>query len=208
MSNSTNIITKTRAKTLYMVQLAIFIAIELIFCFTPLGSIPISVGIVATLAHIPAIIAALILGYKAALILGGVMGFSSLIIWTFIPPNALVAFAFSPFAPNGNFMSLIISVLPRMLFPIVAFLIYSLLKDKVNTVFGAVVASISGSFVHSLLVLSLIYFTFKGNAYVGGNYTNFIVAWGGVNAILEIAAAGIIGGAVIVPLLKLNKNKN
>ena len=64
-------------KTNFWVQIALFTSIELIFCFTVLGSIPISPGIVATLAHIPAIIVALTLGKKPAAFRGTVMGISS-----------------------------------------------------------------------------------------------------------------------------------
>ena len=38
----------TNKKTLWIAQVSIFAAVELIFCFTPLGSLPITPGIVAT----------------------------------------------------------------------------------------------------------------------------------------------------------------
>ena len=94
-----------RKKTLFWIQMSLFTAIEVLFCFTVLGSIPISPGIVATLAHIPAIIVALTLGKRAGAFIGAVMGICSLIVWTFMPPNPAVAFAFSPFVPNGNVWS-------------------------------------------------------------------------------------------------------
>lgn len=194
-------------KTLFMVQMALFTAIELLFCFTVLGSLPISPGIVATLAHIPAIIVALTLGKKAGGYIGAVMGVSSLIVWTFMPPNPLVAFAFSPFVPNGNIWSLIICVLPRFLFPIFTAWLFELMRKKNNLVVSATVSAAAGTFVHSLLVLSGIYLAFNNNPVVGGNYTTFLVAWGGLNAVIEIIIAAVVAGAVIVPLSKLNKNK-
>jgi uncharacterized membrane protein len=194
-----------RTNTLFMVQIAIFTAIELIFCFTPLGSLPLGPGIVATLAHIPAIIVALVLGKKAATYMGAVMGLSSLIIWTFMPPNPLVAFAFSPFAPNGNIWSLIICVVPRVLFPLITAIIYEKAKPRLKPVLSAALSAIIGTAIHSALVLSLIYFAFSSNPVVGGSYTTFIVAWGGINAIMEIVVAAIISAGIIVPLSRINK---
>lgn len=192
-------------KTLFWIQMSLFTAIEVLFCFTVLGSIPISPGIVATLAHIPAIIAALTLGKKAGAILGAVMGFSSLIIWTFMPPNPAVAFVFSPFIPNGNIWSLIICLVPRILFPVVVAWLFDILKKRCKLVLSATLAAAAGTFVHSFLVLSTIYLAFHGNDVVGGDYTIFLVAWGGLNAVIEIIIAAIIGAAVIVPLTRINK---
>ncbi|MDR0930932.1 MAG: hypothetical protein LBM38_04230, partial [Clostridiales bacterium] len=51
----------SKPKTVYLTNIAILIAIEIAFCFTALGSLPITPGIVATLAHLPAIVAVLLL---------------------------------------------------------------------------------------------------------------------------------------------------
>lgn len=193
-----------REKLLFWVQLSLFTAIELLFCFTVLGSIPISPGIVATLAHVPALIVALTLGKRAGAFIGAVMGVSSLIVWTFMPPNPLVAFAFSPFVPNGNIWSLIICIVPRVVFPVFAAWIYETLKKRKGIVLSATVSASLSTFAHSLLVLSGIFLAFHGHEVVGGDYIVFLVAWGGLNAIIEIAVAALIPGAVIVPLTKLN----
>jgi len=56
-------------KTLFLAQFGILLAIEAIFCFTPLGSIPMG-PIVATLAMIPVILVAILLGTKAGTLMG------------------------------------------------------------------------------------------------------------------------------------------
>jgi uncharacterized membrane protein len=196
-----------RNKLLFWVQMSLFTAIELLFCFTVLGSIPIGPGIVATLAHIPGIIAALTLGKKAGAFIGTVMGISSLIVWTFMPPNAAVAFAFSPFMPNGNVWSLLICLLPRIIFPVFVAWLFETLKKRSSLVLSATVAAAAGTFIHSFLVLSGIYLAFSGSEVVGGNYTTFLIAWGGLNAIIEIITAAVIAGAVIVPLSKVNRTQ-
>ncbi len=187
--------------------MSLFTAIEVLFCFTVLGSIPISPGIVATLAHIPGIIVALTLGKKAGAFIGTVMGICSLIVWTFMPPNPAVAFAFSPFVPNGNIWSLIICLVPRAVFPVFVAWLFETLKKRANLVLSATIAAAAGTFVHSFLVLTGIYLVFSGQPVVGGEYTTFLVLWGGLNAIIEIVTAAVIAGAVIVPLSKINRAK-
>jgi len=195
----------TNKRTLWIAQVSIFAAVELIFCFTPLGSLPITPGIVATLAHLPAIVAALALGYSAAAILGAVMGLSALIVWTFMPPTPIVAFVFSPVYPGGNVFSALITVVPRVLFPLVVVFLFRLSRKKLPLIPSAVMAAAGGTLAHSAMVLSAIYLAFHGNAVVGGDFINFVIAWGGVNALMEIIVAIIAAAGVIIPLSKLNR---
>lgn len=217
---------QAKSKTLYIVQLAIFTAIEAIFCFTPLGSLPLGPGIVATLAHIPALIAAFTLGKLAALYMGGVMGIFALIVWTFMPSNPLYAFCFTPFAPYGSIWSLVICIVPRMIFPVVAAVIFEALKNfmkrkkdnapKTAFVIPAVVAAVVGSVLHSVMVLGGIYLCFGGNTEiiqgiteqageaaavgVSSDFVVFLIAWGWLNSVFEAIIAGILSGALILPL--------
>lgn len=196
---------ENKKRTLIMVQLALFTAIEVIFCFTPLGSLPISPGIVATLAHIPALVAALSLGKWAGLFMGGVMGICAQIYWNTIGIAAPTAFVFTPFVEGGTFMSLVICIVPRVIFPFLAALIYNALKSKVKAVPAAAIASISGSIIHSVMVLGLIYISFYNKAYIGNDFIAFIIGWAGVNALVEFAVAGVVCSALVVPLNKVNK---
>jgi uncharacterized membrane protein len=101
-----------------MAQFALLISILAIFCFTPLGQIPMFGGMVATLAAIPVVVAALALGVGAGAAMGGIAGLFSLIIWTFFPPMPILAFIFTPFYSlgdiNGNLGSLLICFVPRI----------------------------------------------------------------------------------------------
>ncbi len=196
-----------KKNTLFWVQMSLFTAIELLFCFTVLGSVPLGPGIVATLAHIPALIAAMTLGKKAGAFIGLVLGISSVIVWTFMPANPLVAFVFSPFVPNGNVWSLLISVVPRFVFPIFAAWLFETIKKRKGLVLSASVAAGAGTLLHSLLVLTGIFFAFYGSDVVGGSYTMFLLAWGGLNAGIEIILAVIVVAAVVVPLTKMNSRR-
>ena len=189
--------------------LAVFTAIEIIFCFTPLGSLPLGPGIVATLAHIPAIIIAVVLGKKPALYMGVIMGICAFVWWSTIGIAYPAAFAFTPFAPYGNIFSLIICIVPRVIFPVIAAWIFEKLRDKIKTVPAAALAAVISSLVHSILVLSLIYICFVGNSKVsemlGDDYIKFLIAWGGVNATAEIIVAGVVSAATALPLIKITK---
>ncbi len=191
---------KRKSNTLLLTQLGVFTAVEIIFCFTVLGSLPISPGIVATLSHIPPLIVAIYLGRWPGAYMGGVMGVCALIIWTVMPPNPATAFAFSPLAPNGNWVSLVICLVPRVLFPYVAGVLYPLLAKRMARPLSAVIAAVVGTVCHSALVLGLIYLTFHQQPVVGGNFLTFILAWAGLNACIEIVLAGLLCGLLICPL--------
>lgn len=194
-------------KTKNIVTLSLLTAIEIIFAFTVLGSIPLGPGIVATLAHIPPIIAATLLGKKQGFYMGCVFGFLSLIYWSFIGVASPAAFAFTPLAQNGNFWSLVICLVPRMVYPIITALIYEALMKKSNgkKSLCASVSAALGTVIHSFLVFLLLYLFFNSNETVGHNFLNVIIAWGGINALMEVIVAVVVSGALI-PVLSRTKN--
>ncbi|MDR1101858.1 MAG: ECF transporter S component [Clostridiales bacterium] len=189
-----------KSSTLFLTQLALLAAVELIFAFTPLGSIPITVGIVATLFHLPVIVAGLMLGRKAALYLGTLAGLCSLYAYSTYLSGTPGAFAFSPFAPNGEWYSLLICLVPRMFFGWAARVLYDFLVKKwekaPKIIFGGI-AGMMGALIHTFLVLSGIYLGFSGHGAVGVSVVNFVIAWAGVNAILEAVTALLVGGAAV-----------
>lgn len=194
-------------KTKNIVTLSLLTAIEIIFAFTVLGSIPLGPGIVATLAHIPPIIAATLLGKKQGFYMGCVFGFLSLIYWSFIGVASPAAFAFTPLAQNGNFWSVVICLVPRMVYPVITALIYEALMKKSNGKKNlcASVSAALGTVIHSFLVFLLLYLFFNSNETVGHNFLNVIIAWGGINALMEVIVAAVVSGALI-PVLSRTKN--
>lgn len=194
-------------KTKNIVTLSLLTAIEIIFAFTVLGSIPLGPGIVATLAHIPPIIAATLLGKKQGFYMGCVFGFLSLIYWSFIGVASPAAFAFTPLAQNGNFWSVVICLVPRMVYPVITALIYEALMKKSNgkKSLCASVSAALGTVIHSFLVFLLLYLFFNSNETLGHNFLNVIIAWGGINALMEVIVAAVVSGALI-PVLSRTKN--
>lgn len=143
-------------------KVCLIIAILAIFCFTPLGSIPIG-PIVATTAMIPVVISSLTFGEKTGMIVGFAFGLFSFIYWTFILPAFPTAFLFTPFAESvgykGNVGSLVICFLPRILIGVTPILVSNLFK---KSILGDVLGAIVGSLTNTILVITFIY-VFFGN---------------------------------------------
>jgi len=172
---------ENRKKVLFLTQFSILLAIEAIVCFTPLGSLPALGPIVATLSHVPVIITAILLGTGAGMAMGFFFGLFSFLVWTFTPPSP-IAFVFTPFYTigdiSGNFWSLFICFVPRILIGLVTGLCFQLFtrlfserEKKDALVYG--LSGLLGTLANTFLVLGGIYLFF-GRAYadtIGTPYT-------------------------------------
>jgi uncharacterized membrane protein len=205
-------------KTLFIVQFSLLLAIEALVCFTPLGSLPIG-PIVATLSHIPVIIAAILLGTGAGAAMGFFFGLFSFIVWTFTPPSPIVAFIFTPFysvgAVSGNFWSIVVCFVPHILIGVAAGLLFKLFSRTFERFDGKRVLAYSltgilSSLVNTLLVLGGIY-VFFGSPYakaIGVSYELLLGLIGTTvltNGILEAVLAAVLSYAVCYPLKKYLK---
>lgn len=145
-------------KTLELTKFSILLSIEALFCFTPLGSLPIG-PIVATLAMIPVVITGILLGTKRGALMGFFAGFFSFLVWSFAPPNPLLAFVFSPFYSlgtyHGNLWSVVICIIPRVLTGAVAGSLYRFfIKIHIDNRFVRYgVSAFVGSMTNTVLVL-------------------------------------------------------
>ena len=198
-------------KTQYMTSMALFLAIEIILVVTPLGYIPIG-PLNATTMHIPVIIAGIVLGKKAGAGLGFVFGLTSLIKATIQP--GITSFCFSPFVTigtmSGNYKSLLIAFVPRILLGYLAGLVFGIMKKNNRENLGVVVGALTGAITNTVLVLSGIYIFF-GEAYasaVGVQYSTLVTVLLGVvstNGILEAILGAIVSLAIykaLKPILK------
>jgi uncharacterized membrane protein len=197
---------KTKNKTLVLVQFSILLAIEAIFCFTPLGSLPAIGPIVATLAMIPVLITAMMLGTGAGALMGFFTGLFSFLVWTFMPPNPLTAFIFTPFYSagdfHGSFWSLVICFVPRVMVGVVTGALYKLLTkhfpNKAVLRYG--LSGFCGSLVNTILVLGGI-LVFFGGAYsslIGGA----IFAAAGLTVLTSGIPEAVIGALVSYAVCK------
>ena len=181
------------------------LALEFVFCFTILGSVPIG-PVVATTAMVPVIIASLGLGLHYGFLLGLIWGFISLFIWTFMPPNPATAFLFSPFYQTaqfkGNIGSLLASILPRVLSGVAPIICYNGFKKILNDKISLVVSSAIGSMANTLLMM-LIWFIFFSNqieSIVDKGILLFIGSTVLMNGIPEMILCMVICPIVVVVL--------
>lgn len=206
-----------REKILFLAQFGILLALEAVVCFTPLGSLPIG-PMVATLSMLPVILAGVLLGTKASTLMGFFFGLFSFIVWTFTPPptSAFLAFVYTPFVQvgntPGNFWSLVICFVPRILAGLVSGLCFSgfskLLKDKkYKNGFIYTISGVLGSLTNTILVLGGIVLFF-GNEYAAANnvtYTAMLIAiltTVVTNGLLEAIIGGIVAWGVGRPVKK------
>ena len=155
-----------------------------------------------TLASIPVIVGACILGWRKGAILGFFMGLILFIqaSMTAGPTN----FLFTPVYPvpgthAGSFWSVIITFVPRILIGLFAGLSYKFIKNRL----GAGLAGFVGAFTNTLFVLSFMYLFFGSVLKMTfGQLLGLIIAG---NSIVEVLAA-IILTAVIVPALEKNRH--
>ena len=201
-----------KRKTSDLVQMAMFVAIIILLAFTPIGYIPLGVTR-ATIIHVPAIIGSIMLGPFAGAFLGAVFGITSLISNTINP--TVTSFVFSPFitigGASGNFMSLVICMVPRILVGVVPYYVYHGLKKVIkNDAVDLTIAGVAGSMTNTILVMGGIY-VFFGQAYAAAREIDFSALFGvimgviGINGVPEAILAGILTMAVCKVLLRYVK---
>ena len=209
MSNQTR-------STVKLVQVSLLIAIMVVMAMVPfLGYIPLTPTIRATTIHIPVIIGAILLGPRVGALLGFVFGLTSLITNTI--NGGVTAFVFTPFYQlgntQGNFCSLIICFVPRILIGVVAGLLFQWIQKVDKTrIFACIAAGIGGSLTNTILVMGGIYLFF-GKEYAAAKEIAFdtllkvIVGVIAVNGVLEAIVAAAIATLVARPLIAVFRKK-
>lgn len=141
---------KNRFSIRWMTGTAMMIALTVVLASTPLGLIRLPF-LTATTLHIPVIIATLVLGLESGMLTGLVFGVTSLI------SNLTGASFFAPF-----FVNPLVSVLPRVLFPVCVFWIAKALKRMTagfdrRRLIAYIGASALGTALHTAMVMGMIY---------------------------------------------------
>lgn len=187
-------------KTKRMVQMAILVAIMLIFAFTPLGYFKAG-AVEITFMIIPVAIGAIVLGPAAGAILGGVFGITSFIQCFGMSPFGTFIFSLNPW------ICALMCIIPRVLCGYLSGLVFKALvkidKTKIVSYFAA---SMSTAILNTVFfMLSIILFFWKNEAFISqmtgwGMPTDavwpFLVAFVGVNGVIEAVVGFIIGGGI------------
>lgn len=188
-----------------IVKLGLFCAIIFVLGMTPFGFIPLGAFKIVTV-HIPVIIGSIVLGAKKGAVLGFTFGLTSF-IGTILQPM-VTSYFFSPII-SGNFLSLVVCFVPRILVGIVPYYVYKMLK-KININFALITSGLVGSLVNTIFVLGFIYLFFAQkyaeilNTTVD-NLLTVIVATVGVNATLEALASAILVLFICKAIFKISK---
>ncbi len=136
---------------------SMFLAIELVLLLTPLGYIR-TPALSITLMHIPVIACGILMGPGYGAALGLVFGLTS--IWNATTAPGPASFIFSPFVTigtiSGNWSSLLIALVPRILLGYLAGVFFNFFSKKMNRPVAALVTGILATLCHTLMVLGLI----------------------------------------------------
>ena len=207
---------KSQSRTLFLTQFSALLAVEILFCFTPLGSLPAFGPIVMTLGMVPVVITSILLGTKAGTVMGLLTGLFSFIVWTFMPPNPLVAFLFTPFHSfgeiSGGIGSLVICFVPRTLVGTIAGLTWEGLSKAIadKRILRLSLSAAAGSMTNTLGVMGGIWFFF-GEQYSSLAGSSMLIIIGStilLSGIPEAIASAVIASAVCEPLLTILKKRN
>ena len=195
---------KSSLSTGELVRLSVFIALIMIQSWVPmLGYINIP-PLAITYIHVTVIVATLWLGVKQGMLVGAVWGINSWI-------KAIIA----PVSPVNTLVlsSPLVSVLPRILMPLIlGMIIYYLKQKQVNAKLVGLTAGVLGSWLNTFLVLGAIV-VFKQQAYMMAKDLNQTTLWqvlGGIiatNGVFESIAAGIITPILYTITLQFDKRK-
>lgn len=198
------IASKNRQSLNYKIAMTgIFGALSIILALTPIGYIQIG-ALAITIMHIPTILATLTAGLVPGLFTGLIFGISS-----------LVKAATSGNASNIFFVNPLVSVLPRVIFPIAVwgfFKLLNLIPRIPKTVSGGIAAA-AGTLVHTLLVLgALVIFYGKDLGLKSGEMLSgffaFVAATLATNGLWEIVSASVLSVIVLGAIYGINSHKS
>ncbi len=193
---------RNRNKTQFIARFGVLLAIEAIFSFTPLGSLPVG-PVVATLGMLPVVVAAITMGTAAGSLMGFFGGLFSFIVFTFMQPGLPTAFLFTPFhavaGVGQNPASLLICFVPRVLTGTVAGALHAALKKAAPTraLLHSGLACLAGSFTNTVLVMGGAALFFAPQ--MGPTMEAVLLVIGGIiltNGVPEAILAGAVGFCV------------
>lgn len=193
-------------KTIKMVQMAILIAIILLMAFTPIGFIRTG-GLSIQLIMIPVMVGAMVLSPLAGAVCGFAFGLMSFIQCFGLEPFGTVLLGINPF------FTFLVCIPTRILAGYLGGVIFQLLKkvDKTNII-SFFIGGLSGAILNTVLFMGTLMICFWNTEYIQSmNTANmkvlpFVVAFVGLNGLLEWPVTCIAGGFISKAVHKVVKN--
>lgn len=198
----------SRAKTLRLVQTALFAAVIVIMAFTPIGYLR-TAGLEITFIMVPVVAGAIIAGPAAGAALGGVFGLTSFI----------QCFGQSPFGAallQINPIFTFIVCMSRILAGWLIGLIFQAIKRVTKKPYVAVTASaLIGPILNTLFFMGSLVLLFGSSEYIQNlmdqlgthNIVLFAALFVGAQGVVEAAVSFVLGGAISTALLKMQNRK-
>ena len=205
---------KKKFSTKFLVEMALLVAIILIMAFTPLGYIKTAgieiktFGLEITLIVVPVAVGAVTLGPAAGAILGGVFGFAS-----FLRCFGLNAFGATLLGINP-FLAFLVYVPTRILVGWLTGLIYQgLRKTKIPYTASITVANLCCPLLNTTLFMGMLVIGFYQTEYIQSfvqtlgvsNPFWFVLAFVGINGLVEAVVCFVVGTAISAALKKALK---
>ncbi len=191
-----------RSKVYRLTLLAMLIAVQVVL---GLVNIPQPAGLSITFNMIPVAIAAIAMGVSGGVIVGGAFGLISFLQCFGILGYSAMGAALVNVSPVLMFVQRFCS---RALVGLIVALIYrALTKRGVKSQISCTITGFAAAFFNTLFFMSLLVLLFGRTEYIqnmmaGRGVITFIVASTGVNAVVEMAVAALVTGAVGVALKK------
>ncbi len=192
--------------TRFLVELAVLIAIELLLEVTGLGYLKTG-PLEFTIMQVPVIIGAIVLGPLAGAILGTVFGLTS--FWQCFgkSPFGVTLMGISPFS------TFIVCIVPRLLMGLGCALVFKALRGMKKTSLRCGIAGLCGALLNTVLFMGFLVALFGKSEYIAGfinqfgngNILKFVVAFVGVQGLIEAVICCIVGASVSYALLKMKK---
>lgn len=186
-----------RAKTGYMVQLALMTAIIFVMAFSPLGYLR-TPGLTITFLTVPVAVGAILLGPAGGAVCGFAFGLTSLITaFTGGSPFSMMLLSINPFG------LIFTCLIPRILEGWLCGLVFLAVKKHSKHV-SYLIASIACPLFNTLFFMSSLVFFFYRTDYIqnlvsalgAANPFMFVILFVGMQGLIEAAVCALIGGAV------------
>ena len=195
---------KNKQRTVKLVQMALLTALIFLMGFTPIGYL--HVGVVEiTFLTIPVVIGAIVLGPTAGAILGGMFGLTSFLQCFGMSPFGAALLAINPWA------TLFICGIPRILMGWLSGVIFRAIAkiDRTRYVSFAA-ASLSGAVLNTVFFMASLILLFGRTAYIQDmmtamgtpNIFSFLIAFVGLNGLIEAIVCFVVGFAVSKALVR------